>query len=241
MTLHRVAGLLEGLGRGQVLVQLAVGDTAQVLKPGDLGGVGRRVEEREGFVDAIERRLALRRREIGLCEQSQQSGALALRWDALEPCADLVTHDLPVVPLGRSFRGEAVEGEALFGRKRDVAEEVVEALTEAGSDDLKRPHRRTDEVGLHLGDEALGQLLAGKLCLAHSALAAGAANALPEARCRRRFYGPHAGSSVTELTGRRAFSGRLSCSASVDSREDNEPGPWETNPRTGEWVEGRRI
>ena len=191
VTLHRVAGLLEGLRRCEVLAQLAVGDAPQVLEPRHLGRVVRGVDQRERFVDAVERGLSRRHGQLRLREQAQEGRAVAFAGNALEAGCDLGAHDVPVVALGRGLRGQAMEREALFGRERRIAEEVIEALGESGGDDLEGAHRGPDKTGLDLRDEPLGELLAGELRLAHTALAAGASYALPEARCRRRFDAAH--------------------------------------------------
>ena len=177
MTLHRVARLLERLGGGEVLVQLAIGDAAQMLQMRDLGRVDRHIEERKRLVDAIEGGLAKRPGEIHLCEKAQQRRALALRRRALEARSDLGAHGVPIVTLGRGFRGETVEGEAFLGREGNVSEEVVEALAEAGGDDLEGADRWPHQARFDLRDEALRELLARQLRLAHAALAPGAPNA----------------------------------------------------------------
>src|SRR6185503_3070800 len=233
--------LLQRLGGDHVLAQLAVRDAAEVLQAGDFGRVDSDIHQREGFVDPIKCWLALRGRELGLREEAQQRGTRAFRGRAPEAGLDLGTHDLPVVALRSSLCREEVEGEALLGREGRVTEEVVEALAETGGDDLERPDRRTDQTGLDLRDEALGELLARKLGLAHPALTARASDTFSEARCRRRFDAPHGCSSVTELTVKRRVSTHPSCSASVDSRGIIELMHGASIPHWGAGREGRRT
>jgi hypothetical protein len=73
-----------------------------------------------------------------------------------------------------------MENAALCACKGLVADEVVKASPEPRGDDLERAKGGTNKTGLHLTDEALGQLLARKLCLAHTKLAASGANPLAQ-------------------------------------------------------------
>ena len=84
------------------------------------------------------------------------------------------------MPLDGGLGREAVERQSLHRGEGLVAEEVIEAPAQAVRHDLKRTHRRSDQAGFHLTDEALGQLSASQLRLAHSELSARSSYTFPE-------------------------------------------------------------
>ena len=73
-----------------------------------------------------------------------------------EPARDLGADRVPIMPLDCGLGREAVERQSLHRGEWLVAEEVVEAPPQAVRDDLERTHRRSDQAGFHLTDEALG-------------------------------------------------------------------------------------
>ena len=166
---------------------------------GNVRGVGDRIEERERVADVLEGALGLILRELGLREDPQEFAALGPRRAVSERDVDLGAHRAPVRPLGGGFGSDAVEVDPLGSAERLIADEVLDPPPQASGDDLQRPKRRAHEARLDLANEALGKLLARKLRLTHTQLAASGAHTLAERyrllrglerTCHRRYDTP---------------------------------------------------
>src|SRR5947207_14619944 len=79
-----------------------------------------------------------------------------------------MTHRAPIAPFHRGMRMKLMDNSMCSIGKTYYANEVVEASENTKSDNLERAKRWADEARLDLTDEALGQLVAGKLRLAHA-------------------------------------------------------------------------
>src|SRR5207245_8920963 len=108
--------------------------------------------------------------EAGARAEPQHPSTIPSGQRGREGCRRLATDERPVATLDRGFRGEPVEADPFGRRKRLVTDEVIEGTSETGGDDLQGPNRWSNQPGFDLADEALGELLARELRLAHPEL-----------------------------------------------------------------------
>ena len=180
MCVERVERRFEGLGGGEDLTDVAVGDAFDQQRAGMDGGRAGTVDEAQRLVGELERGLVVAAADGCLRAPAQEARALlGLEIEPQRLIAD-PTQLGPVGPLQRGLGGEIQELEPLLQREWFVAEEVIEALAETAGDELQRTDRRPNAAALQLADETLGQLLAGELSLTHPALLARRSNSCAE-------------------------------------------------------------
>ena len=134
----------------------------------ELGGIAIRVDQRRGLRQTLERLFPLAFGAVRGGQVAEQRGALGALRLLRQRGRGLVPYGDPVPALDRGLSRETVKGAALRTGQRLVANEVVEASPQARGDHLKRAEGGSNEAGLDLTNEALGQFVARKLGLAQA-------------------------------------------------------------------------
>src|ERR1700694_2169697 len=178
--LHDVTRRLERFGTSRELAMLAVQHAPGGQEVDQLGGVAVRIDQRHGLGQTFERLLPFALRSVGRREVPQQSGPLGALRLLRQSGRGFLPHAGPIAALDSGLRCESVEHAALRARERLVADEIVEAPPEACRDYLQGAKGRTHQTRFDLTDEALGELVACELRLAHTKLSASGTNPFAE-------------------------------------------------------------